>query len=103
MDPNAALRHIRRLVTEWRETDDTGDATEILQRLSDSVAALDTWLSTGGFVPDPWRSTTTVHPDFVRMHDLAEAIAANPSYDQEANELADLFLAHHPTTKEIHP
>lgn len=54
MDPNEALKTIRRLLQ--RHTADGGldmNMNEI-QDFFDAVEALDGWLSHGGFLPDGW-------------------------------------------------
>lgn len=48
MDVNATLAEIRALVRA--EESGEGDAT----RLAELVAALDAWLTRGGFLPDEW-------------------------------------------------
>ncbi len=57
MDPNAALAEIRRLVAEDPERVDP---------LTEQVAALDEWLSNGGFPPDAWLTD-----DDMRVTDVA--------------------------------
>lgn len=52
MDPNAALTRIRQLMTEWRQTEENGDANQVLDELAEAVAALDEWVAKGGFLPD---------------------------------------------------
>ena len=50
MDPDETLRQLRALVRaeDW----DAADG----ERVRELVAALDEWLSRGGFLPDAWRS-----------------------------------------------
>jgi hypothetical protein len=52
MDPNANLDQIRGMVLSYRNGGkwDEPDTTEFIEL----VAALDDWLSNGGFVPQKW-------------------------------------------------
>lgn len=64
MDPNATLELIREACADALALLDTGegpDAVELLGRykwelrwLAESVDALDSWLSRGGFLPGAW-------------------------------------------------
>lgn len=56
MDPNEALRLIRRLVSDSEEIDEYYDysVTDRYDDLEEAVKILDTWLSSGGFLPDDW-------------------------------------------------
>jgi hypothetical protein len=60
MDPNAALEAIRDLQAQWREKqyiDGAEDAAlNILEKMSGHVAALDEWLTRGGFLPEAWKA-----------------------------------------------
>ncbi|OMC55387.1 hypothetical protein A5747_13420 [Mycobacterium sp. IS-836] len=62
MDPNATLEMIReQLKAFYAERDAEFDAIA----LADMVAALDDWLSRGGFLPDAWKGQTYSRPDIV--------------------------------------
>lgn len=51
MDPNATLHSIRQLIREIMNDDEAShQATE----LAELVAALDTWIFKGGFLPKNW-------------------------------------------------
>ena len=55
MDPNAALEACRQAVAVMQdETADDGDRLDAGDRLAEHFAALDEWLSRGGFAPDAW-------------------------------------------------
>lgn len=66
MDPNANLREQRELVREiqrvWNDCNADGTLTAVqaehvadrASRLAELVAALDQWLSNGGFPPEAW-------------------------------------------------
>ena len=47
MDPNETLRRLRELVDDAHSADQTEDVHEL-------VAALDQWLSKGGYLPHAW-------------------------------------------------
>lgn len=49
MDPNELLLKIRDQIQDWRE----GDYFNA-DRFTDDVENLDTWISTGGFLPKDW-------------------------------------------------
>ncbi len=52
MDPNANLAEQRRILARR----DAGTARLAdYERLADLVAALDQWITGGGFLPDAWR------------------------------------------------
>lgn len=54
MDPTAAVREIREIVTGWENC--PGRATEReVDRLVDLWQGLDQWMSKGGFLPEQWR------------------------------------------------
>ena len=58
MDPNEALRMIRRIVDERNRVGATGDeglSKWEIETFFDHVEALDEWMSKGGFLPDSWR------------------------------------------------
>lgn len=66
MDPNANLEELRRIVTElsdpeflmrYVERDPAGVAADVT-RLAELCAALDGWLSKGGFLPRDWEPGT---------------------------------------------
>ncbi len=51
MDPNACLAEIRQLIAKsYSNKRDFGDA----DRLAELIESLDTWISTGGFLPKVW-------------------------------------------------
>lgn len=57
MDPNAALARIRELVAEldgWPDTSEHWIVTA--SELAETVTGLDTWLSSGGFLPLAWQN-----------------------------------------------
>jgi hypothetical protein len=63
VDPNAALEHLRLNLADWeryRTTDEYG--TEVLDNIADEIAtaaaALDDWMSKGGFPPRDWSHGT---------------------------------------------
>lgn len=68
MDPNAALAEIRDLVNRIntdvdRWTDGASDEPDVTLSiayaatdLAERVAALDGWMTRGGFTPDDWRA-----------------------------------------------
>jgi len=67
MDPNAALEHLRLSLADWdryRTTDEYG--TEVLDGIADEIAtaaaALDDWMSKGGFPPRDWSHGTPSTP-----------------------------------------
>lgn len=54
MDPDATLKHIREVVQEVRSSDKWTESTRLETELAVAVAALDKWLSNGGFLPKAW-------------------------------------------------
>ncbi|WP_327144369.1 hypothetical protein [Nocardia sp. NBC_01327] len=60
MDPDKALNEIRELIKQydelgmWKRDYDCNDAARILIDLAQTVAALDQWLTFGGFIPEAW-------------------------------------------------
>lgn len=61
MDPDEALREIRRAVAEYRRREESETGIEfdlalgaLMETLVDSSEALDDWLSKGGFRPTAW-------------------------------------------------
>lgn len=50
MDPNAALEELRRLAKLASKTGGAVYAAELAEKFQD----LDTWLTSGGFIPDAW-------------------------------------------------
>jgi hypothetical protein len=57
MDPNEALRRVRRMVQSILEegaAEGVVNDSDVLE-LVEHVAALDNWLTRGGFLPDSWR------------------------------------------------
>lgn len=55
MDPNEALRAMRALVNEFRDTK-VDDIAAHAEAMADTFTGLDEWLSRDGFLPDDWRS-----------------------------------------------
>lgn len=59
MDPNANLAELRtiyRLVlTQAYDADGKQDLSYREVRLAELIEALDGWLQSGGFLPEPWR------------------------------------------------
>jgi hypothetical protein len=53
MDPTACLIEIRRLVTEINESP-ADDRADLALDLAEHVAALDEWITKGGFRPTQW-------------------------------------------------
>lgn len=60
MDPNEALRQIRR-ITRAMPAEDIGyeEAVDSLNELIECVRSLDEWLGKGGFLPDAWAMDPT--------------------------------------------
>jgi hypothetical protein len=57
MDPNEALRRVRRMmqsILEKGAEEGVVNAGDVLE-LIDHVEGLDNWLTGGGFLPEPWR------------------------------------------------
>lgn len=58
MDPNATLRELREATEAWRREDELAEDGERMLNIAAGVveltAALDTWLSNGGFLPADW-------------------------------------------------
>lgn len=89
MDPNETLRRLREKVREARADAEVqgyvnlGDAVAVLEYF----AALDEWLSKGGFLPEAWRPVTR------RGHERPEPLGPpNPAdghlpehHEEEAN------------------
>ncbi len=55
MDPDEALRELRRLIEDSFGAYDKEDAWESLDEARHQFKALDEWLSKGGFLPSDWR------------------------------------------------
>lgn len=53
MDPNEALRRLRRLCEALSDRDDYDN--EVAGELAGQFEALDQWISKGGFLPDDWQ------------------------------------------------
>ena len=80
MDPDEALKNARKALSRLRTLEsmrlDTGlsdepeigadDARELLSELADAFAALDQWLSAGGFLPRAWRDAARNSTDAAR-------------------------------------
>lgn len=55
MDPNTALKQMRRLLKDLdRAGDDESEAASIAEDMAVTFQGLDGWLSKGGFLPDEW-------------------------------------------------
>lgn len=57
MDPNEALKELRRLAAIVRDRSDRGKDPDVDGSAGDlaaAVASLDEWLSGGGFLPTAW-------------------------------------------------
>jgi len=54
MDPNAALANLRALVAESEAGD--VDPRDTAEEFHEQFAALDEWLSKGGFLPTAWQT-----------------------------------------------
>ncbi len=54
MDPQATLKEIRELCTEWHDPEYAGDPVSDMARLVELTEALDEWLVKGGFPPPQW-------------------------------------------------
>ena len=54
MDPNVALDEMREALKTAGTTADNGEWIEAAERAMDRAAALDDWLSKGGFPPQDW-------------------------------------------------
>lgn len=68
MDPNANLKEQRELIERMQEIDDRAEPVlsheyyQAAARLVELVAALDQWLSAGGFLPDDWPTPLLEQP-----------------------------------------
>lgn len=59
MDPDAALARLRAGVTAWVKAQELGSQEAAAGAAHDAISAmvaLDSWLSTGGFLPIAWRA-----------------------------------------------
>jgi hypothetical protein len=65
MDPNEALRSIRRCIAELDKVSDADEMGSLCGELIEHVEALDQWLSQGGFPPDEWRDGPDQHPEHI--------------------------------------
>jgi len=57
MDPDEALKEIRRLAVIVRDRCDRGEDPDVdgaASDLAEAVRGLDEWLSAGGFLPSAW-------------------------------------------------
>ena len=79
MDPNEALREIRRLVARWTELEGKGpewqaERTVVAAGLVLHTEGLDEWLTRGGFLPDAWdrtdRAGRTVQRRAIDVYDV---------------------------------
>lgn len=55
MDPNEALRELRRIMTQLDKAQAAWEVEQLAERAADVFGGLDDWLSKGGFLPDEWR------------------------------------------------
>jgi hypothetical protein len=55
MDPNEALRKLRKLAKQLLDEGNAGDAAELGLDMAEQFQSLDEWMSKGGFVPTDWR------------------------------------------------
>lgn len=56
MDPNTTLDELRELVEAANRNDELLDWQLVAEELADRFAALDQWLSRGGFLPTDWNA-----------------------------------------------
>lgn len=59
MDPDATLRDIRDLIDEINATTDKARLVDLSGQLTEKVEALDTWITSGGFLPASWARSLT--------------------------------------------
>lgn len=55
MDPNATLSRIYSLMADVKQPDVDVDPQEAAIELVDALEDLNTWLTSGGFLPDAWK------------------------------------------------
>jgi len=55
VDPNEALRELRRIMTQLDKAQAAWEVEQLAERAADVFGGLDDWLSKGGFLPDEWR------------------------------------------------
>jgi hypothetical protein len=55
MDPDEALRQLRRAIAQYRQAADPGQQLQAADRVIDHAEALDHWLTGGGFPPAAWK------------------------------------------------
>lgn len=68
MDPNEALKELRRILALYDNDQPprkVEDALWDFQAMKESLAALDQWLSKGGFLPDEWNRDKFTHVAYV--------------------------------------
>lgn len=98
MDPNAALQQLRDLTSDvLRESD--GAPLDVRRSLAEAFQALDSWLSTGGFLPAAWeRQPVAPRRPRVRRVDLDEALnhvrANNIEAGLEHSSIEELMASH---------
>lgn len=54
MDPNEALKQLRALVIQERNTCDLTELADLAGEMSELFDGLDNWLSNSGFLPADW-------------------------------------------------
>jgi hypothetical protein len=54
MDPDEALKKIRKGLEKIHATDDYDDLEPVLQEVVEAMEALDKWITGGGFLPMDW-------------------------------------------------
>jgi hypothetical protein len=65
MDPNEALRLVRKAFTNMEQAGEDNDPSRFVMHAEDAreaFDALDGWLSRGGFLPRDWASKTLEAP-----------------------------------------
>ena len=58
VDPNAALKTVRECMSIACSTNDEEIKEEALTNMMDAFAALDMWITGGGFLPSEWKGMT---------------------------------------------
>jgi hypothetical protein len=84
MDPNETLRELREAVSDYRDPMRRSGVEYAAATVVEKFAALDAWLTQGGFLPDAWQRTLpeTIHnmtPD-----ELSDVRAYNAGRQAEA-------------------
>ena len=58
VDPNEALKTMRECMSSACSTNDEEIKEEALTNMMDAFAALDAWITGGGFLPSEWKGVT---------------------------------------------